>query len=353
MVSEFYEGSQVYKYVLKRNLGAGCFGEVWLAHDDTINKDVAIKMIRQSGPLTMDKFKEAWIGNRFDHPNLIKVHYADVVKVASGNLYFIIVMDFLAAGAITGRLNSRGFMPLPDTLHVMRNVLFGLDHLHRAQFFHNDIKPSNILIGHMGQAVISDYGVTRQPGETTDLQCYYLHRAPEIYAGKDASVQTDLYQSGLTMYRLLCGDGVLGRYWQEVGETNYIKAVMGGSLVSDKVFPDYVPTRVRSIIKKAVAVNPEERFHSAIQMQQELEKLSYPGFWTADENDMLIGRKSATDNVYLFEEGAVGGGLYQFTAKIRYPSGKVNKLGRFCKTKINQKDLVKIRRMYIKWVVEE
>ncbi len=349
-MSPFVPGSSVYKYVLKRRLGAGFFGEVWLSHDSTIGRDVAVKIVKADGPITVDKFKEARIGNRFDHDNLVKVHYADVVNVGGAN-YVIITMDYLKNGSIVSQVNSCGFLPLPKALLVMRSVLFGLDHLHYMGFYHNDIKPSNILVGGAGQAVLSDYGITRVADEVTDVQCYLLHRAPEILSGGNANILTDIYQCGLTAFRLFCGVGLLDAKWSRDGESKYNDDIRSGKLVSKSDFPEFVPWQIRRIILKAISLNSADRYQSAIDMRRDFEKLVYSGFWDADANNQLIGRKRKNENTYVYNEIPTRYKMFDFEAKIIYPSGKINRVTQFYKQGLSKVELAKVRREYIKWVI--
>lgn len=349
-MSLFVSGTPIYKYVLKQRLGAGCFGEVWLSHDNTIDKDIAVKMVKADGPLTIDKFKEARIGNRFDHDNLIKVHYADVVN-CSGDNFIVIAMDYLENGSILSQLNSRGFLPLPRALEVMRNILFGLDRLHYMGFYHNDIKPSNILVGGTGQAVLSDYGVSLRADEATNMPSYCLHRAPEILAGGNISILTDIYQCGLTAFRLLSGVDLLEAKWNSEGEAKYNEDIQYGKLVTPQSFPEFIPSQIRHIILKATSPDPGGRYQSAIDMQRDFEKLSYSGFWDSNEHNQLIGRKIQNGNVYVYDEIPSKNKTFDFEAKVEYESGKVHKILQFCRRGISKTELLKVRRAYMKWVI--
>lgn len=345
-------GNQIYKFTLARLLGAGCFGEVWLAHDNSIDKDVAVKIIDPRGVVSIDSFKEARIGNRFDHANLVKIHYADLANDNSGRTFIIIAMDYLQKGSVINCLNSRGFLPLKDALQVMRNVLFGLDHLHRLNFYHNDIKPGNILIGDAGQAILTDYGIARTRDDHSEVQCYLLHRAPEIAMGGATTVQTDIFQCGMTAFRLLCGDSLLPDLWKTLGKERYAEAIARGTLITKKNFPCFIPSRVRRMILKAISINAKDRYNSAYQMLQELEKLAYLGFWTADANNQLIGKRFDSENAYRFECLPVGGGLYRFAACVKYPSGREVVISKFSKGKISKVEMTKVKKEFVDWVIE-
>lgn len=349
-MSLFVPGTPIYKYVLKRCLGAGSFGEVWLSHDKTIDKDIAVKIVKADGPLTIDPLKEARIGNRFEHDNLVKVHYADVVNLLGEN-YIVIAMDYLEKGSILSQLNSRGFLPLPRALEVMRNILFGLDRLHYMGFYHNDIKPSNILVGGTGQAVLSDYGVSLRADEATNGPSYYLHTAPELLSGGNINIHTDIYQCGLTAFRLLCGVDLLEARWSNAGQAQYVKDIQSGTLVTQKDFPEFIPSQVRRRILKAISRNPVERYQTAIDMQRDFEKLSYSGFWDSNEHNQLIGRKIQNKNIYVYNEIPSKSKTFDFEARIIYPSGKSNRILQFCKQGITKAELMKTRKAYMQWVI--
>jgi len=112
----FNIGDVIYKFTLIKKLG-GNFGEVWHAYDNTINKEVALKILEPSFEPIAKLLDEARIGNKFNHPNLLPIHYADVVTVGA-KTYTLISQEFYKNGAITNFLNSHNFLPLPQALKV-------------------------------------------------------------------------------------------------------------------------------------------------------------------------------------------------------------------------------------------
>ena len=86
-------GQTIYKYVLQQPIGGGGYGDVWLAHDRTISRDLAVKVLAQ-GVTIDERLQEARIGNHLDHANLVKMHYADVVQ-HNGTDLVIIAMGYL------------------------------------------------------------------------------------------------------------------------------------------------------------------------------------------------------------------------------------------------------------------
>lgn len=214
-------GERIYKYELREPLGGGEFGDVWLAHDSSISRDIAVKILATDVTIN-ERLREARIGNQLDHQNLVKVHYADVVP-HNGHDIVIIAMDYHPNGSILSRVNSRNFMTIPDVIRFMVDILRGLEYLHELNLYHNDIKPHNILVGAGGQGILTDYGIScHSPagGSAPHRGFYKLHVAPEVLQDGQVNVQTDIYQVGLTAFRLLNGLGLVRAKYDSLEETN-------------------------------------------------------------------------------------------------------------------------------------
>ena len=150
-------GDCLYKYELQTRLGGGGFGDVWLARDHSISRDVAVKVLVTDATID-ERLREARIGNHLEHQNLVKMHYADVVQHHGVDIV-IIAMDYHANGSIMNRVNAGNFMPIPDVTRFMVDILRGLEYLHELNLYHSDIKPQNVLIGTSNQGVLTDYGI--------------------------------------------------------------------------------------------------------------------------------------------------------------------------------------------------
>ena len=153
-------GDTLYKYKLDYCIGSGEFGQVWLANDLTISRDVAIKIIDDTLAPVAFHLKEAQLGNKLTHQNVVKIHYADVVSINETTNAVIIVMDFHSHGSTLNYLNSANFMPLDKSIRLAVDILRGLEYLHEQNLFHNDIKPSNILLGAKDEGILTDYGIS-------------------------------------------------------------------------------------------------------------------------------------------------------------------------------------------------
>lgn len=336
------------KYVLKEKIGNGSFGEVWLAEDLALSHEFALKILMPSTSIDA-KLIEARVGHKFTHNNLVRVHQADVTSEGM----VLIAMDFFHKGSITNLANCANFLPLNLAIKGTVDFLRGLEHLHIHNFYHNDIKPQNILIGDKGQAKLSDYGIvgSSENGEPVAPSAWYkLHAAPEIDQGLGIEAKTDVFQAGLTLFRLVAGLGVLESKMSQLGEDAYKIAVAGGKLITKADFPEYVPVSLRSVILRSVDPNPLKRYQSALIMRRELEKLSFAGFWTVDDGGDFVGEDGKYR--YKFVCQPLGSTNSSFDCfKLSKASDRQTKISKYCRKSVSKDVALSMRARFFKDVV--
>jgi serine/threonine protein kinase len=337
------------KYRLARPIGRGSFGEVWLAQDQAVNHEYAIKILN-AGIGVDQRLREAQVGHAFTHNNLVRVHQADVAT--DGKV--VIAMDYFPDGSITTLANPSGFLPLPVAIRSMIDVLQGLEHLHLNNFFHNDVKPQNILRGLHGQAKLADYGivgVSLTGAPVMPSSWYVLHAAPETVSGNGIEARTDIFQSGLTMYRLLTGLASLEAKFASLGRGAYEAGLANGSLVSRRDFPPFVPNAVCRAVLTAINPNPTKRFQSALAMRRALEKLSFAGHWTVDVTGRLIGSDARC--TYRFNRLGASKRNSSFEAfKTNKQSGRETRISQFTRTNLSDTEAFKLEAAFLNAVVQ-
>ena len=312
-MANFLPGTQVYKYQLKYRVGTGNFGEVWLATDSAVGHDYAIKILRPGIPVN-DRLREAQIGHSLAHNNLVRVHQADVINFG-GNDLVIIAMDYLPEGSITKLANPSGFLTMPEVIRLGMDILRGLEYLHSQNFFHNDVKPENVLIGPAQQGMLGDYGIvciSPDGSPVNPSKFYKIHCAPEIVNNAGINAQTDVFQAGMTLFRMLVGLGALRDKFNQLGEAKYYQAICDAKLVTAADFPVYVPNRLKRIVLKALCPTLTERYVSALEMRRDLEKLNYPGYWTVAPSGAFIGH--CHNYEYRFTNQKMPNGKFEVTA---------------------------------------
>jgi serine/threonine protein kinase len=349
----FSKGETIYKYKLVKKLGSGNFSSVWLAKDNAINANTALKILNPSFQTVAELLEEARIGNKLNHANLLKIQYADVVPY-KGNQLTLIAQEYHSNGSIIGLLNSGNFMDLPIAIGLFTDILRGLEHLHSQGFFHNDIKPSNILIGSKAEGILADYGITgasSPTGTTIPKDAYIIHRAPETLTGNYIDIQTDIYQTGLTFYRLVNGISNVKDDFSKYGETKFEELKSKGKIPDTKNHEPFVPQRIKKIINIAVDSDPTKRYSSALEMRRELEKCFYPGYWTMDSNGNLIGK--GVKYQYRFEITAKKNSKFDFIPfKKNITTNKETKVGVHKTKTADIKSIEKSRNNFITWVIE-
>lgn len=325
-------GEKIYKYQLEKKLGQGCFGQVWLATDTTIESQVALKVLPSEFRPVAQILEEARNGHKVSHNNLLKIYYADVVQTANPDVAIVIIaQEYHKNGTIESRLNSFNFLPLPLLLKILKDILLGLEYLHNGGIIHNDIKPGNILLDEQGNGILSDYGISSvsvDGGAVIAKAAYILHQAPESKIDNAIDIQTDLFQFGCTAYRL-------------------------ANSVSDNTFSSfqpYVPRKLVTIIKKAMNADRIKRYSSALEIRRDLEKLYFPGYWDSAVDGTLIGKGKKYD--YRFEVVPKVNGSFDFEAyQIKRDSGRRTKISMYCKSNITKKEFVKKKNAFFEWVI--
>lgn len=329
----------IYKYKLIRRIGGGNFGEVWLAHDLTLSKDVAVKILDGSMAQVAENLKEAKFGHRLEHKNVVHVHYADVVQLHSSSAV-IIAMDFHPNGSVIGKLNPSNFSPLTQAIKIIIDTLRGLEYLHEQGLYHNDIKPSNILIGPRGEGVLTDYGIScfspdLQP--TPAPNAYVLHRAPETNKDNNISVQTDIYQAGLTLFRLINGIGLIRDLRNALGKESFEELKAQDKIPRKQDYLPFVPAGIKRIISRATKADPKERYQSALEMRRALEAIHLHGYWTTDATGNLTGHFN--NQIFRYEIVKTPKGLKFSPYRKRLESGNETKIGIKEKSGLSQKEI--------------
>lgn len=197
------------RYRLLEPLGRGGMGAVWRAHDESLDRAVALKEMHvDSEPDARERFRrEARALARLTHPNIVQVY--DLVEDArTGRVW--IAMELAASGDLDARLKE-GALPIGDAIDIGLQIASALASAHQAGILHRDVKPKNVLLAENGRALVADFGLASLPGTATALTMtgmilgtpHYL--SPEQAAGNPAGAASDVYSLGATLFQLLAG----------------------------------------------------------------------------------------------------------------------------------------------------
>ena len=266
---------RVGKYELRQLLGHGRAGEVWQGYDLQRRQDVAVKLIHpdllQSDPNFITLFLREWqFIITLHHPNIVQVHDANVTRSTETRVTTpYIVMDYIEGHATLAdfiqRTSHAGKFPaVADIVHIFSSIGAAVDYAHEHHIFHEDIKPTNILLdtrhtehAATGEPMLTDFGIARLPGNEATLSALYM--SPEQVIGQQSNARSDIYSLGVILYEICTG--VLPFH----GESNV--AIMMHHINTLPTPPTLInpniPTDLSEVILRAMAKDPNARFATA------------------------------------------------------------------------------------------
>jgi tRNA A-37 threonylcarbamoyl transferase component Bud32 len=267
---------QLGRYRAERRLGTGAFATVWLAHDDALDAQVAIKVLADNWAHDDDirrRFmEEARILWRLDSDRIVRVHAVDTL--ADGRPYF--VMDYADLGSLADRMRTRvdagQQYSQAEALAIAIEVAEGLTVAHGLDIVHRDLKPSNILYrtvaAHTGDArtermVLADFGIARSMEGTvaTTIAAGTPHyMAPEQAEGR-ADRRSDVYGAAVVLYELLAGQ--LPYPGESVGQV--LRAQLTTTPPPMSTLRDDVDPRFDAVLARGLATDPDDRYGSVVE----------------------------------------------------------------------------------------
>lgn len=259
------------RYELKELVGQGGMADVYLAYDDILKREVAVKILRSSltgDPIYITRFhREARAAAALCHRNIVEIY--DVGE--EDDLYYI-VMEYVRGQTLKELINKRGALHYVEAVDIMKQVASATALAHSMGIVHRDLKPQNILVTDSGIVKIADFGIASiqslsQVTQTDTIMGSLHYLAPEIARGEKATPQSDIYALGVVFYELLRGDVPFN------GESpvNIALKHMRDEIPSVRAYNPAIPQSVENIIIKATAKNTNNRYQCADDMLDDLE----------------------------------------------------------------------------------
>jgi serine/threonine protein kinase len=203
-------------YDIERELGHGGMGVVYLARQRSLNRRVALKVLRPGertfGPIVKRFLDEARHLAQLRHPNIVSIHE---VGDAEGEPYF--TMDFIDGETLSSVI-ACGPLPPTRAVDILKQVAAGVQHAHRHGIIHRDLKPGNVLLDQSGQVFVTDFGLARNVSQESNLtQSGELLGTPQYMSPEQARGQTslvgeatDIHALGLLLFEMLLGRAAFG-----------------------------------------------------------------------------------------------------------------------------------------------
>jgi len=267
-------GKSLGRYHVVEQLGVGGMATVFKAYDSSLERYVAVKVIRTeivSDPEFLKRFqREARALAQLDHPYILKVlDYGE----QDGIPY--LVMPFETGGTLKERMGSP--WPYQEAARLLAPIARALEYAHQQSIIHRDVKPANILFTPNGTPILSDFGIAKILGSRDSMQLTATgmgigtpdYMAPELWLGK-VDARTDIYALAVVFYEMVTGRRP---YTADTPAAVMLKH-MQDPLPRPRSFVTGLPDEVEEVIFKALAKQPEDRYQDMGAFAAALEKLS-------------------------------------------------------------------------------
>jgi len=267
------EGHTLGKYRILQPLGQGGMARVYRAFHPHLNRFVAVKVLRsdlaEQEEMLARFRREAQAVAALRHPHIIQVFDFDT----QDDLYYM-VMELVEGDTLKARMNdyrARGErIPLAESVRILLDVLDGLAYAHEAGVIHRDLKPANILLTRSGQAVLSDFGIAQIIGgtqhTTTGMLMGTLHYMAPEQGMERGDRRSDIYSMGVMFYEMLIGRPP---YDADTPLAILMKHINDPLPLPRTLRPE-IPSALESVIFRALAKSPAERFQTAADMADAL-----------------------------------------------------------------------------------
>lgn len=249
---------------------------VYSYHDEQLGKDFIVKQI--SRKKAYEQYGSDYLNNLFSeskilysnkHPNIVEIQYA---SYDNENVY--ISMPKYKNGSLNALIGSR-FLTVREIIKFSLEFLSGLHYVHTNDLIHFDIKPTNILIDDNGKAILTDFGLAKNAniyGVARPDMIYSAHRPPEHFTSAELTNKSDIYQAGITLYRLCNGNHIFRSQLED--SDNWINDVIKGKLPDRKFYLPHIPLKLQKIINKAINVDPDKRYDTVLEMINQLSNIN-------------------------------------------------------------------------------
>ena len=262
------------RYQLGEMIGTGGMADVYIAQDQRLSREVAVKSVRSDlakDPTFVSRFrKEAKAAAGLNHPGIVAVYDSGEDPAP------YIVMELVSGHTLRELIHGGARLPLDRALEIGAGILEALDYSHQRGIPHRDIMPANSMITVRGDVKVMDFGIARAMDDlgatltsTWNVVGTAQYLSPEQALGEIADTPTDIYSTGCLLYELLTGRPP---YSGETPVSIAYQHVSGALIPARQVQPD-LPESVEVLLTVALAKKPEDRYISASAMLQDINKI--------------------------------------------------------------------------------
>jgi eukaryotic-like serine/threonine-protein kinase len=287
-------------YSLREPLGSGGMAEVFLARDEVLERDVALKILKEQSADNVgfvERFRrEARSAASLNHPHIIVVY--DWGRSADGT--YCMAMEYAPGGTLKDRILEDGPLPPHKAVEVASQIAQALGFAHERGVIHRDVKPHNVLLSEAGEAKVADFGIARAAAATTTSRSNLIlgtasYMSPEQAKGERVGPTSDLYSLGVVLYEMLTGELP---HEAEDPVALAVKHVEELPRSPREANPD-IPEVLEALTLRLLAKDPADRYGSATELLEDLRRVrdglspALAGAGPVEANQAVLSASSA------------------------------------------------------------
>jgi Tol biopolymer transport system component len=285
-------GQTLQHYKLVEKLGEGGMGEVWLARDVRLERDVAVKVL-PPGFAANEQFRARFEREGKAISSLNHPHICTLFDIGTEGDTQFLVMERLEGESLGDRIKSKGALPIEEVLEIGAQVASALAAAHKSGITHRDLKPDNVMLTRVGGAKLLDFGLAKNATEsappidgltsmpTQEKQLTregtilgtFQYMAPEQLEGLEADARTDIFGLGALLYEMCTGRPA----FEGKNKTSLIAAIVSKEPPPISSVQAMTPPALDHVVQKCLEKDPDDRWQSAGDVASQLEWIGHAG----------------------------------------------------------------------------
>ncbi len=266
-------GSTVANFRIESLIGRGGMSTVYLATDRDLERSVALKIPHPrflDNATFVKRFRrEAKAMARLRHPNIVQIY-----SVGSHDEMPFFAMEYIQGQCLERLIRRKGPLRLGTALDYISQIARAIDYAHKKGVIHRDIKPANVLVDSSGRLLMTDFGVSKLLSEQETQETHGFVGTPQYMSPEQCGQgtldhRTDIYSMGAVLFEMLTGKPA----FSSDSPAEAIKKQLFDMPEFPRELEDKIPERVRSVISKALAKDPENRYPDVRSLLRDLKRL--------------------------------------------------------------------------------
>ncbi|MGP8197431.1 MAG: protein kinase domain-containing protein, partial [Syntrophobacteraceae bacterium] len=274
-------GKRIDQFTVESFIAEGAMGMVFKAHDSTLARIVALKLIPKTSKnatneeaLRRDEAQkrfihEAQTAGNLVHPNIVTIH-----SYGETDEFQYICMEYIKGKTLSQILKERGAIPVEEAIPILEQILLAIETAYKAGIVHRDIKPSNIMITEDNRVKVMDFGIAKLPSLSLTVTGMVLgtpfYMSPEQISGKKVDIRSDIFSLGAVFYELVTAE----KPFEAENTATLVYKIVQIDPIPPNIVNVNIPQAVARVIFKALAKDPSQRYQKPAEMLKDMKALA-------------------------------------------------------------------------------